>query len=207
MPIKFTNKTCEQFIDELALSSPVPGGGGASALVGAIGVALGMMVGNLTVGKHSYAGVEADVLKLLEKSEGIKSQLVKLVDKEAVTFAPLSNAYKMPKDDPSRGQVMEDALRLACTVPMEIMRLCASAIEICDMLAKMGSILALSDAGVSAVFCKAALQGASLNIFINTKYMDNRGYAKKIDTEAIGILRKYCAMADTIFESVITKLR
>jgi len=203
----FINKPCDEFVEVLSSKAAVPGGGGASALVGAIGMALGAMVGNLTVGKKKYADVEADIKELLNKAATLQAELLRLVDEDAVVFEPLSKAYGIPKDDPTREQVMEDSLKLACTVPMDIMRLCARAIELQDEFAKKGSILALSDAGVGALFCKAALQGASLNVFINTGSMTDRGYAASIESEADAILSKYCTMADDIFNSVTERIR
>jgi len=205
--MKFIAQPCNEFVDVLASKAAVPGGGGASALVGAVGIALGAMVGNLTVGKKKYADVEADIIELLDKAAALQAELLRLVDEDAVVFEPLSKAYGIPKDDPTREQVMEDALKLACTVPMDIMRLCARAIELHEEFAKKGSVLALSDAGVGAIFCKAALQGASLNVFINTQSMTDKGYAGSIEAEADAILGKYCIMADDIFNSVTGRIR
>jgi len=205
--MKFINKPCDEFIEVLSSKAAVPGGGGASALVGSVGIALGAMVGNLTVGKKKYADVEADILELLDKAAALQSELLRLVDEDAVVFEPLSKAYGIPKEDPTREQVMEDALKLACTVPMDIMRLCARAIELHDEFAKKGSVLALSDAGVGAIFCKSALQGASLNVFINTQSMLDRNYANSIESEADAILGKYTVMADGIFNSVTGRIR
>jgi len=205
--MKFINKTCNEFIDVLSSKEAVPGGGGASALVGAVGVALGAMVGNLTVGKKKYADVEADIISLLDKAHALQTELLHLVDEDAVVFEPLSKAYGIPKDDPSREQVMEDALKLACTVPMDIMRLCARAIELHEEFAQKGSVLALSDAGVGAIFCKAALQGASLNVYINTSSMTDKNYAGSLEAEADAILGKYCVMADEIFNNVTGRIR
>jgi len=205
--MKFVDKPCKEFIEALASKDAVPGGGGASALVGAIGMALGSMVGNLTVGKKKYADVEADIKALLEKAAALQDELMRLVDEDAAVFEPLSKAYGIPKDDPTREQVMEDALKLACTVPMDIMRLSARAIELQDEFAKKGSVLALSDAGVGVVFCKAALQGASLNVFINTGFMTNKDYAGSIEAEADALLCKYCALADEVYASITVRLR
>jgi len=198
---------CTEFVEALASKAPVPGGGGASALVGAIGIALGSMVGSLTVGKKKYADVEADIIAIMEKAEALRKELLRLVDEDAVVFEPLAKAYGIPKEDPARERIMEEALRLACTVPMDIMRLSARAIELQDEFAKKGSILALSDAGVGVIFCKAALQGASLNVFINTGSMTDKKYAGSIEAEADILLGKYCLMADEIFKTVNTRLR
>jgi len=205
--MKFINKPCDEFVEVLSSKAAIPGGGGASALVGAIGTALGAMVGNLTVGKKKYADVEGEILVLLEKAAALQAELLNLVDEDAVVFEPLSKAYGIPKEDPNREQIMEDALKLACTVPMDIMRLCARAIELQEEFAAKGSVLALSDAGVGALFCKAALQGASLNVFINTGFMTDRGYAGSLEAEADAILGKYCTMADEVFNSVTGRIR
>jgi len=205
--MSFVNNTCTEFINALASKASVPGGGGASALVGAVGIALGNMVGNLTVGKKKYADVEADIMAVMEKADELQSELLYLVDQDAVVFEPLSKAYSIPKDDPNREKVMEDALKLACSVPMDIMRTCARAIELLDEFSQKGSALAISDAGVGVSFCKSALMSASLNVFINTKSMTDRDYASSIESEADGLLGKYCAMADSIYDSVVARLR
>jgi len=205
--MKFVNKSCADFVDVLASKSPVPGGGGASALVGAVGMALGSMVGSLTVGKKKYADVETDIILLMNKASALQTELLKLVDEDAVVFEPLSKAYGIPKEDPDRARIMEEALKLACTVPMDIMRSCARAIEFHEEFAKKGSTLAISDAGVGVVFCKAALQGASLNVFINTGSMTDKEYAAGIESEADALLQKYCALADEIYNSVTARLR
>ena len=203
----FVDKSCTEFINALASKDAVPGGGGASALGGALGMALGSMVGNLTVGKKKYAEVEADIYAIMEKASALQTELLHLVDQDAVVFEPLSKAYGIPEDDPNRNQIMEDALKLACTVPMDIMRACAKAIVLHEELAAKGSSLAISDVGVGVVFCKSALMGASLNVFINTGTMTDKEYAKNLETEADELLTTYCALADKIYDSVVSQLR
>lgn len=198
---------CTEFVEALASKAAVPGGGGASALVGAVGVALGSMVGNLTVGKKKYADVEADIIALIEKAAALQEELLRLVDEDAVVFEPLSKAYGIPKSDPHRERIMEDALKLACTVPLEIMRACAKAIELHKEFAVKGSVLAISDAGVGVQLCKAALQGASLNVYINTGSMADKGYSAGLEAEADAIAGKYSAMADEIYNSVVSRIR
>ena len=205
--MSFVKIDSTEFVKKLASSDAVPGGGGASALVGAIGTALGNMVGSLTVGKKKYADVEGEIIALKEKSDSLQAELLRLVDEDAVAFEPLSKAYGIPKDDPDRERIMEDALRVATATPMDIMRTCAKAIDVIKEFAAKGSALAISDAGVGAVFCKAALQGASLNVFINTKYMVDKDYAANVEKEADGLLDKYCTLADEIFGAVVAKLR
>lgn len=203
----FVNQSCSEFVNVLASKAPVPGGGGASALVGAVGIALGTMVGNLTVGKKKYADVEADIYGLMDKAYAIQKDLLRLIDDDAYVFEPLSKAYGVPKDHPYRDEIMENALRTACSVPLDIMRACAKAIEIHEEYAAKGSALAISDVGVGVICCKAALLGANLNVMINTKAMKDRTNATRIEKEANALVEKYSALADNIYESVVTRLR
>ena len=197
-----TLASCREFVSVLASDAPAPGGGGAAALVGAIGTALGNMVGSLTVGKKKYADVQDEIIALKAKCDELQKQLLDQVEADEVNFLPLAKAYGIPKDDPTRDQVMEEATMIACSTPVRIMELCCEAIEAIAVFAAKGSRLAVSDAGCGAVCCKAALQAASLNVFINTKSLKNRGVAEEMNAKAFGMLDKYCAMADEIFEEV-----
>ena len=198
----FTQNSCREFVEVLASNAPVPGGGGAAALVGAIGTALGNMVGSLTVGKKKYADVETEIIALKAKCDGLQKDLLDQVPADAEGFEPLAKAYGIPKADPNRDKVLEEATIVACAVPMKIMELCCEAIDAISVFAAKGSRLAVSDAGCGAVCCKAALQSASLNVFINTKSLKNREVAEQMNAKAIGMLDKYCALADEIFEGV-----
>ncbi len=208
--MSFTKESCEQFVEVLASKAPVPGGGGASALVGAIGTALGNMVGSLTVGKKKYAAVEAEIIELKAKSDRLQSELLALVEKDAEVFEPLAKAYGMPRETEAekaeKARVMEIVLKDACEVPMQIMRKCCEAIDIAEQFAAKGSTLAISDAGCAAACLKAALMGASLNVFINTKSMTNREYADSVNKEAEQMLKTYEAKADEVFASVRARL-
>ena len=206
----FTEYKCTDFVDILATKAPVPGGGGASALVGAIGTALGNMVGSLTVGKKKYADVEEEIIELKKKADTLQAELLALVEKDAEVFEPLSKAYGLPKDTEEqkayKAEVMEKCLVSACAVPIEIMEKCCEALDIMKEFADKGSKIALSDAGVGAVMCKAALQGASLNVFINTASMKNREVAEATEAKANAMLDKYTVFADEIFNGVRTRL-
>jgi formiminotetrahydrofolate cyclodeaminase len=207
----FAEKSCVDFITVLASKEPVPGGGGASAMVGAIGAALGNMVGSLTVGKKKYAAVEADIVRLKKDSDRLQADFLALVQKDAEVFEPLSKAYGMPRETDAekaeKTRVMEGALKEACGVPLEIMRKCGEAIKVIEEFAAKGSSLAISDAGVGVLFCKAALSGASLNVFINTAAMTDRAYAEDINRQANALLAEYEPLADVILQSVKDKLK
>ena len=199
------------FLEQLSSSAPIPGGGGASAAVGAFASALGLMVTNLTVGKKKYADVEEEILEIREKLEQKKQDLVRMVDEDAEAFEPLAKAYRMPKETEEekaeKARVMEAALKEACSVPMEIMEKCCEAIELIVEFGAKGSKLAISDAGVGAAFCKAALKGASLNVYINTKSMADRAYAEELNKKADAMLEKYTKIADETFDSVLGRLK
>ena len=198
----YTTKSCREFVTVLASNEPAPGGGGASALVAAVGTALGNMVGSLTVGKKKYADVEAEIIALQKKCDALQTELLDQVPADAEGFVPLARAYGIPKDDPDRPRIMEAATTTACQVPMHIMELCCEAIDAIAVFAEKGSRLAVSDAGCGAVIVKAALQAASLNVFINTKTLQNRALAEEMNAKCLGMLDTYGKKADGIFETV-----
>ena len=206
----FSDKSCKDFTIELASKASVPGGGGASALCGALGTALGNMVGSLTVGKKKYADVEPEIKATMEKAEKVWRELLDLIQRDADVFEPLSKAYGLPKETEEekahKAEVMEKCLKEACSVPMDIMVKCCEAIELQKVFADKGSTLAISDAGVGVAFCKAALLGASLNVFINTKAMTDRPYAEGLNAKANDMIAKYTVMADEIFNGVFSRL-
>ena len=201
------DRTLREFTDELASNAPVPGGGGAAALVGAVGIALGDMVGELTTGKKKYADVEEDIQRLMTEAKAVKDEFIRLIDADAEAFAPLAKAYGIPKDDPERDKIMEEALKNGAAVPMDIMRTCGKALDIIGEFAEKGSRLAISDAGCAATCCKAAIRAASLNVFINTKSMKDREFADQLNAEADELLAKYNQLADEVFDSVEGRLR
>lgn len=207
----FTQKSCLEFANSLASSAPVPGGGGASALVGALGIALGSMVGNLTLGKKKYKDVEEDIKIILGKANKLQSELFSLVEKDAEVFEPLSKAYGLPKsteqEQKKRDEVMEAALRLACNVPLEIMEKTVETIALHEELAVKGTRIAISDVGVGVMFCKSALMGASLNVFINTKLMKDREYAGETNAKADQLLKIGSERADRVYSSVEESIR
>ena len=197
-----TKESCRKFVEVLASNAPAPGGGGAAALVGAIGTALGNMVGSLTVGKKKYAAVEAEIVALQKQCDALQTELLDQVEADDIGFVPLAKAYGIPKDDPNRDAILEEATVTACAVPMHVMELCCQAIDAIAVFAEKGSRLAVSDAGCGAACCKAALQAASLNVFINTKSLKNREAAQALNDKANAMLDKYCPLADQIFAQV-----
>ena len=138
----FSTSTCTEFVEVLASKAPVPGGGGASALVGAVGTALGNMVGSLTVGKKKYADVEDEMWELKAKCDQLQKDFLRLIERDAEVFEPLSKAYGMPRETEEekaeKARVMEIVLKDACSVPMEIMEKCCEAIDLIVEFAAKG---------------------------------------------------------------------
>ena len=201
MAVDYMAASCREFVAALSSAAPIPGGGGAAALVGAIGTALGNMVGALTVGKKKYAAVEEEIRTLMRACDELQKSLLEQVAADARGFEPLSKAYGIPREDPGREKALQIAAMAACDAPIRIMELCCRAIEAISVLAQKGSRLAVSDAGCAAAMCKAALQSASLNVFINTKLLKSDD-AQALNVYAGAMLDRYCPMADGVFNAV-----
>ena len=203
-------KSCLEFIEELSTKAPVPGGGGASALVGAIGVALGSMVGNLTTGKKKYADVEGEIQVLLKQSVELTGKLNDLVQADAEVFEPLSKAYGLPAETQEQKQekenVLQQALIQATQVPLDIARCSLEGIRLLEQYAQKGSRLVLSDAGVGIIFCKSALQGAKLNVLINQKLKKNQELKKEIQEKMTAIEEEGLRLADSVYQYVEEQL-
>lgn len=204
-------KKTTEFLEELSSSAPVPGGGGASAAAGAYAAALGLMVGNLTTGKKKYADVEEEICESMKKLEQLRDKLTRLVDEDAKAFEPLSKAYGMPKETEEqkklKEQVMETALREACRVPLEIMEVSIEVMELLQVLEEKGSRLTVSDAGVGILFAKTSLEGASLNVFINTRLMKDRKYAEELNQRADAWIARGRTLEQQVYHGVLEKIR
>lgn len=192
-----------EFTDVLAGKTPVPGGGGASALCASLGTALASMVANYTVGKEKYAAVEVDVSRILGEAEALRAQLLSLIDADADAFVPLARTYGIRKDDPSRAETLEACLHNAAQVPMEIARLSCRAIDLHAGLLDKGSTMMRSDVGTGVVLCWSALYGAALNVKVNTKLMTDRACADALNTELDALVDTYWRRAEAVYEAVL----
>lgn len=204
-------KTIEGFLEVLSSKEPVPGGGGASALAGALGNALGQMVANLTIGKKKYADVEAEIKELLGRMQKLQAAFVTLADRDAQVFAPLAQCYSLPslteEEKAYKEKVMEERLLDASFVPLEIMEHADAMLGILEILGDKGSRLAVSDVGVGVQFIRASLLGAVMNVYINTKSMKNREKAEELNARAGQLIEEGTAWADRIYAKVLDQLR
>ncbi|MEE1274767.1 MAG: cyclodeaminase/cyclohydrolase family protein [Olegusella sp.] len=200
----YTEMSCKDFAEALAAKQPVPGGGGAAAVVGALAASLCSMVANYTVGKKKYADVEDDVKQLLEQVDQEREQLLQLIDDDAKAFEPLAAAYKIPKDDPDRDGIVENATRDAARAPQEMVFRICKVVAILEQLEQKGSRMLLSDVGCAAYLAVAALKSAALNVFVNTKpYRDSDAlWALDAENAAFAALDTYVPRAEAVGDRV-----
>jgi formiminotetrahydrofolate cyclodeaminase len=195
-------KPVDEFVGALSSKAPVPGGGGAAALCGALGAALGGMVANLTIGKQKYAESEEEMNSLKVATYRLQRELLELAQKDADAFEPLIAAYRMPRESEiekdQRTRIIEMRTKDAAQAPIEMMRKCAETIGIMDELASKGGRMAVSDAACGAVLAAAGLKAAWLNVIVNTSAMKDRSYAKEMEDEGRELLEKYSTFADEI---------
>lgn len=207
----YVSLSCTEFTSRLGSADAVPGGGGASALAGALGAALGSMVANLTVDKKKYFAVREEMADLLEKCKALSDEMLSLVNADAEGFAPLAKAYSLPastdEEKAYKAQVLEEATLKACEVPIKIMEQSFIAINLHERLAEIGSRMVVSDVGVGVLLCKAALEGAALNVYINTKSLSDRAKAEEINRHIEQLLKNGCKKADETYQSVLSQIK
>ncbi|MBR5596675.1 MAG: cyclodeaminase/cyclohydrolase family protein [Lachnospiraceae bacterium] len=196
----------KEFINALASKEPTPGGGGAAAVVGSLAAALGSMVANLTTGKKKYAQYQEDIDRILLFLEEAIWEIHSYIEKDAEAFGPLAEAYKIPKDDPKRAETMEKALLAAAVVPMELAGKVHDLIPVLEELEEKGSKLALSDVAVAAVCCKAAMEGAVMNVYINTKSLTNPMIADGLNKKAMKLVADGGKRCQDIYDRIMKEL-
>jgi formiminotetrahydrofolate cyclodeaminase len=210
MPDPFSQKTVAQFLDELASQAPVPGGGSGAALAGALGAALASMVCNLTVGKPKYADVQDDIQHLLAQTEALRARLTSLIEDDIAVYYKLSSGYKMPKDTDeqkaARTAAIQNTLRDATRVPMQIAEACVEVLQLCTPIAKKGNVGAVSDAGVAALLAEAALRSAALNVLINLAAIKDADFVARERAALDGLLAGKAELKEETYALVVSKL-
>lgn len=204
--MRISEKTCEDFVDVLASKSAVPGGGGAAALTGAIGIALGSMVCNLTIGKEKYAEHEESVKSILEKARSLEKDLIDMIDEDAECFLPLSKAYGLPsstdEEKKIKSETMENALKKACEVPIKIVKVCYESIKLHEDLVDKGSRLAISDIGVGVQCLRAAILSGQLNVLININSIKDEKYVNEVRNEINSLVEEGVKICDEVYLKV-----
>ena len=196
-----------EFVESLGAKEPTPGGGGAAALAGALGAALCSMVGNYTTGKKAYAAYEEDVIHMIDASEESAERLLELVQADADEFSKISAAFALPKDDPNRHEAIQEATLAALEPPLEMMREIAKVIGLLEEMCDKGSRMLVSDVGCGASIAQGALVAASLNVFVNTKGLDDREKAAEIEAEVESMIDSCVPRCDLLVREVLGRIR
>ena len=196
----------EKFLTDLAGKEPVPGGGGVAALVGALAAALGSMVGNLTTGKKKYAAYQQDMERILNDLQPYLWQVYEYIEKDAQAFVPLAEAYRIPREQPGREDIIEQALLRAAETPLELTRKLYGLIPVLEELEEKGSRLAISDVAVAASCLRAALESAVMNIYINTGSLKDREVAKRFNEEAKALVKDGGMRCHNIYKRIMESL-
>jgi glutamate formiminotransferase / formiminotetrahydrofolate cyclodeaminase len=172
------------FIDEVASSEPAPGGGSVAATAGALAGALTSMVCGLTIGKKKYLEVEEEIKEVLKKSENLRKELKELVIKDAESFEKVMDARKLSKHTETEGKRREEAIQEAtkgaALVPLEVMEKSLEVLKLAKIVAEKGNENAVSDAGVSNLLAKAAIDGAGYNVRINLSSIKDEIFISEI---------------------------
>lgn len=191
---KLTDLSSREFLTELASAAPVPGGGGAAALAGALAAALSSMVANLTIGKEKFAAQEEEVRALLSAAEKTRVKLLELAESDAAVFAEFMNCYKLPKgtdeEKATRTAAVCKAAKQAAEVPLEIARVAMEVLLIADKLVLCGNPGVITDAACSGLLARAALRCAEYNVRINLGLTKDESYNEQITAELISMQQK-----------------
>ena len=200
-------ETCADFSKLLGSRMSMPGGGAASALVGALGAALCEMAASFTVGNRRYVEVEDEMKELVKRSEKLRVRLLELADEDAKAFPELSAAWKLPKDTPNRKEIYEAAALKACKAPLEMVKCCCEAMDMLDIVMEKGNVMLISDVGCGVLLCEAAMNAAAMNIYINTSGLKDNQEARAIESEIDTLLAEYLQKADDISGKVTLIVR
>ena len=204
------SKTIDEFINELASSSPAPGGGSVASLAGALGAALTSMVCNLTIGKKKYVEVQAEMESIVRRSESLRSSLTALIDEDTNAFNVVMNAFAMRKETENEKRERTDAIQRATKdatlVPFRVMQLCEQAMPLIRLVAEKGNVNSISDAGVAALMMSAGCMSAKLNVQINLASLLDAAFVRETRTQIEEIGKRVELETQNILQHVNTTL-
>lgn len=204
------NMSTAAFLDALAAGTPTPGGGGAAALMGAMGAALVSMVANLTIGKKGHEAHEAGMRALLAASENLRWRLTAMVAEDAEAFDSLMLAYKLPKasDDEKarRTAAIQAGLKAATLAPLACARAAAEGVRLAAQSVEHGNVNVISDVGVGVLASVAALRSAALNVHINAPQIQDKVFTDQVLTELETLLAECGPLAESVHTRVKARL-
>jgi len=181
---KLIRQSLSRFSEETASESPAPGGGSISAYVGTLGISLATMVANLSAHKKGWDERWEEFSDWAEKGEGLRKQLLLLVDADTRAFDSIMAAFGLPKSTDAeknlRTQAIQTATKLAMEVPLQVMRLCLQSMDVIEAMANNGNPNSVSDAGVGALCARAAVLGAFMNVRINAAGCTDAAFVRSV---------------------------
>lgn len=200
--------TLREFVSELSMDSPAPGGGSVAALCGALSAALSAMVANLTAGKKGYEGVREDMVATAVRAQALKDGLLEAVDRDTRAFNKVMDAFRLPKTSPEQAlekeRAVEDANKEATLVPLEVLENAVEAVALAGNAAAKGNRNSVSDAGVAGLAGQAAGEGAYYNVLANLAGIKDHKFVDDVRRRAEG-LRKALDKEGKIVRAVIAK--
>lgn len=183
-----TELNVKEFLNKVAGSDPVPGGGSIAALDGAVASALTAMVANLTIGKKNYADHQELMQHISGVATGEMESFTVDIDRDSQAYEAVFACFKMPKDTDeekkARSEAIQAATRNAALVPMEVARKASALMDMISDVARLGNKNAVTDACVAMISARAAVLGALLNVRINLSSINDREFAGKLAEEA-----------------------
>ena len=200
-----------EFINELSMDSPAPGGGSIAALCGALSAALSSMVSNLTVGKKGYEGVQKKVKKIAEAAQDLKDNFLRDVDSDTIAFNKVMEAFKMPKKTDSQKEerifAIEKAYKEATLVPFGVIKKSVEALKLAKEVAQKGNKNSMSDAGVSGLTALAAAEGAYYNVKINLPDIRDKEFKSKIKQQSSSLRKEAIKLGSELKEIIERELK
>lgn len=208
--MSFAELSLASFLDDLASTSPAPGGGSVAALAGSLGAALVSMVGSLTIGKEKFKDVEPEVRALRARSETLRYRLLAYIEDDVAAFNGYSAAARLPKETAeqkaARSASIQKALMNAVDPPMNIARACVDVLDLCLPIAEKGNGQAVSDAGVGALMAEAGLRAAALNVQINLGWIKDAEFVASKRKELDYLLKGRAEQKEKTIQFVESKL-
>ena len=207
MADELMSKSCAEFTKLLGAKVSMPGGGSASALVGALGAALCEMAANFTIGNKRYYDVEPEMKEAVDKAEKIRVRMLELADEDPKVFTELSAAWRLPKDYPNRKEIFTRASLNACKAPLEMAKCCCEAIDLLAVVMEKGNIMLISDVGCGVSLCEAAMSSAAMNVYINTGSLKDCPEAREMESQIDSLMAEYLPKIDDITGKVTLIVR
>jgi len=199
------------FLDKLCSKSPEPGGGSASALVGATAASLCGMLAALTIDKKGYEEHRDFMKKTYEKAKALKDELLELLQKDTEAFDDAAKAFKMPKNTEEekrkRAEAIEAGLKKATEVPLAIMEKSLEVSRLAIETLKRGNEMAITDGAISAIFAEASVVGAMFNVRINFSWMKDKEYVKSTEERISNIIEEAKKIRDEAVDYTLAKLQ